>query len=139
MLLALREIVERQPSLPLQIGVNAGHVFAGDIGTTFRRNYTVMGDAVNLAARVMAQAPQPGQLLATASVLDSSRTLFETDALEPFFVKGKRRPVTAFSVGPGAGRARRGRRRGAAARRARRRARARRPGHRRADLRARAA
>ncbi len=51
MLLALREIVERQPSLPLQIGVNAGPVFAGDIGTTFRRNYTVMGDAVNLAAR----------------------------------------------------------------------------------------
>ena len=102
MLLALREIVERQPALALQIGVNAGHVFAGDIGTTFRRNYTVMGDAVNLAARVMARA-QPGQLLATASVLDSSRTLFETDALEPFFVKGKRRPVTAFSVGPARG------------------------------------
>ena len=56
MLLALREIVEQSPPLPLHIGVNAGAVFAGDIGTTYRRYYTVMGDAVNLAARVMARA-----------------------------------------------------------------------------------
>ncbi len=56
MLLALRAIIEREPPLPLHIGVNAGAVFAGDIGAKYRRYYTVMGDAVNLAARVMARA-----------------------------------------------------------------------------------
>lgn len=98
MLLALREIVDRRPSLPVRIGVNAGPVFAGEIGTTFRRTYTVMGDAVNLAARVMARA-EPGRILATTPVLDASRTLFVTRPLEPFAVKGKRRPVEAAEVG----------------------------------------
>ena len=40
-----------------------------------------------------------GQILATEPVLRGSRTLFATDRLEPFLVKGKRQPVTAFSVG----------------------------------------
>ena len=37
--------------LPVRIGVHRGAVFAGDIGPLYRRTYTVMGDAVNLAAR----------------------------------------------------------------------------------------
>ena len=102
MLLAVREVMERAPTIPVRIGVNSGEVFAGEIGTIHRRNYTVMGDAVNLAARVMAKA-RPGQILATRAVLDPSRTLFRTEALEPFMVKGKSRPVTAFSVGPARG------------------------------------
>ena len=40
----------------IRIGVNKGPVFVGDIGPRFRRTFTVMGDAVNLAARVMAKA-----------------------------------------------------------------------------------
>ncbi|GIU85656.1 MAG: hypothetical protein KatS3mg009_0171 [Acidimicrobiia bacterium] len=56
MLLALREILDRGTPLPVRIGVNAGPVFAGVIGTRSRRTYTVMGDAVNLAARVMGRA-----------------------------------------------------------------------------------
>ena len=103
--------------MPLHIGVNAGPVFAGDIGTTYRRYYTVMGDAVNLAARVMARAAD-GEILATDAVLDASRTLFDTTALEPFLVKGKRLPVTAHSVGSGTRCAHRGRGLRAALRRA---------------------
>ena len=57
-----------------------------------------MGDAVNLAARVMAKA-EPGEILATQSVLESSGVRFETEALEPFMVKGKKHPVLAFRVG----------------------------------------
>src|SRR5205823_5707525 len=68
MLLAVRQIIEGERRIPIRIGVNSGYVFAGDIGTSYRRTYTVMGDAVNLAARVMAKA-QPGQLLATDAVL----------------------------------------------------------------------
>jgi tetratricopeptide (TPR) repeat protein len=58
-----------------------------------------MGDATNLAARLMAKAP-PGELYATAGVLGRSATTFERTELPPFAVKGKKRPVTAWSVGP---------------------------------------
>jgi class 3 adenylate cyclase/tetratricopeptide (TPR) repeat protein len=98
MLRALRTIVDRAKELKLRVGVNRGPVFSGDVGPAYRKTYTVMGDAVNLAARLMAKA-QPGQILATEGVLERSRTKFNTHALEPFMVKGKARPVTAFAVG----------------------------------------
>ena len=102
MLLALRSVMDAPLSIPIRVGVNRGPVFAGDIGPRYRRTYTVMGDAVNLAARVMAKA-EPGQLLATASVLEASLVTFEVTELEPFLVKGKRDPVRAFQVGRAAG------------------------------------
>jgi predicted ATPase/class 3 adenylate cyclase len=98
MLLALREIVGRGRVVSVRAGVNRGHVFAGDIGPHYRRTYTVMGDAVNLAARLMAKAT-PGQIVASDAVLERSRARFETTALEPFLVKGKSQPVHAQTVG----------------------------------------
>lgn len=98
MLLTVRRIMEVSRDLSLRIGVNAGHVFAGDFGPSFRRSYSVKGDAINLAARLMAKAGS-GQILATPRVLDRSRLAFETTALEPFTVKGKAKPVEAFVVG----------------------------------------
>ena len=102
MLLALREIIGRDHELPIRIGVNRGHVFSGDVGPAYRRTYTIMGDDVNLAARLMSAAP-PGEIYATPVVLDGSRTLFSTTALEPFSVKGKAEPVQAFAVGEESG------------------------------------
>jgi class 3 adenylate cyclase/tetratricopeptide (TPR) repeat protein len=99
MLLALRRIVADPQRLPLCIGVNAGHVFAGDIGPSYRRAYTVMGDAVNLAARVMGRA-EPGNIVATPDVAAASRTRFVSTPLEPFVVKGKTAPVSASVIGP---------------------------------------
>jgi class 3 adenylate cyclase/tetratricopeptide (TPR) repeat protein len=98
MLGALRRISDGERRLPVRIGVHRGPIFAGDVGPPYRRTYTVMGDTVNLAARLMARA-EPGQIVATPSVLDRSRTQFELEALPPFTVKGKRHPVHAFSVG----------------------------------------
>jgi class 3 adenylate cyclase/tetratricopeptide (TPR) repeat protein len=84
--------------LAVEAGVNRGHVFAGAVGSAQRATVTVMGDTVNLAARVMAKA-DPGCVLATPAVLDAAQTLFATQPVEPFMVKGKSRPVTAYLVG----------------------------------------
>ena len=98
MLAALRQVQAADLRIPLRIGVNTGPVFSGDIGPSYRRTYTVMGDAVNLAARVMAKA-EPGQILASQAVLDACPVTFETIELEPFLVKGKALPVYASVIG----------------------------------------
>lgn len=99
MLRALREIIEKPARIPLRVGVNTGRVFAGDFGPSYRRAYRVFGDAINTAARVMSRA-EPGEILATEIVLDRSRTVFETAAIEPFAAKGKALPIRASVVGP---------------------------------------
>jgi class 3 adenylate cyclase len=98
MLRALRRVADAKLRLPIRFGVNRGPVFAGDIGPPYRRTYTVMGDTVNLAARLMTAA-KPGAILATDGVLDASATTFDTVALEPFYVKGKAKPVQAYAIG----------------------------------------
>jgi class 3 adenylate cyclase/tetratricopeptide (TPR) repeat protein len=102
MLRAATAIVGHKYELAVRVGVNTGHVFAADIGTGFRRTFTIMGDTVNLAARLMAAASS-GQVLATSAVLDRASTLFQTESLPPFMVKGKSQPVQAYTVGPATG------------------------------------
>lgn len=98
-LLALRRVLDAQSRLQLRAGVHRGSVFAGDVGPPFRRTYTVMGDAVNVAARLMAAAPE-GEIYASGPVLERSPTSFATLALPPLTLKGKREPMLAMSVGP---------------------------------------
>lgn len=95
---ALRQIADRERALQIRIGAHRGHVFAGEIGPADRRTYTVIGDTVNLAARLMAAAPS-GRILATERVLAGSRTRFLGEPLPPMRVKGKSAPVHAFEVG----------------------------------------
>jgi class 3 adenylate cyclase/tetratricopeptide (TPR) repeat protein len=101
MLRALRSIVDEDCGLTVRAGVNRGNVFAGEIGAASRRTYAVMGDTVNLAARLAGRA-KPGQILSTGDVLERSTTVFEGDA-QPFLVKGKQRAITAYSVGGAVG------------------------------------
>lgn len=98
MLRALRSVVDASTALPVKIGVNRGHVFAGEIGAPLRSAFTVMGDTVNLSARLMSAAPV-GQIYATPDVLDRSASVFAAKALRPFSVKGKAAEVRAYAVG----------------------------------------
>jgi class 3 adenylate cyclase/tetratricopeptide (TPR) repeat protein len=98
MLLALWQIVDAELPLPVKIGVNRGPVFTGEVGPDYRRWYAVMGDTVNLAARVMGKAPV-GHIYATRNVVRQVQGRFRVVALEPFAVKGKAKPVQAWDVG----------------------------------------
>ena len=94
MLLTVRELIDAEGRIPVRIGVHRGSVFAGEIGPAYRRTFTVMGDVVNLSARLMAKA-QPGQIVVTPDVIARARATFRTEPLEPFFVKGKSKAVEA--------------------------------------------
>jgi class 3 adenylate cyclase len=97
-LTAVRSVIDSAGVLPLSAGVNCGRAFAGDFGPAYRRVYSVVGDSVNLAARLMSEA-DPGQIIATPAVLERSRTAFETNPLPRFHVKGKTKPIEASAVG----------------------------------------
>jgi len=101
LLLALRELVEAPPPLPLRLGATIGAVFAGDVGPPSRRTYTVMGDAVNLAARLHATATS-GSPIVTRELLEASRTPFEVTELPQITVRGRGEPVTPLLLGPAA-------------------------------------
>ena len=78
-------------------GVQAGRVFAGFLGSPYRRTYTLMGDPVNTAARMLGKAGDR-DIVAVSSAVDDTRAIFETELLEPFLVKGKTEPITAAKV-----------------------------------------
>jgi class 3 adenylate cyclase/tetratricopeptide (TPR) repeat protein len=94
---ALRTVLDAELDLPLRAGLNRGHVFMGDLGSGSRRTFTVMGDAVNLAARLM-QKSQTGELVASQALLDLVPSQLTTQPLEPFYVKGKTEPISAALV-----------------------------------------
>lgn len=97
MLRTLRAVVDAHAGPPIAVGVNRGPVLAGPIGSDLRTTYAVMGDTVNLAARLCARA-EKGEILATADVLQRCRARFETTPRQ-FLMKGKAKPVTGYSVG----------------------------------------
>lgn len=81
----------------VKIGISQGQIYTGAYGGTMRRTYGVMGDDVNLAARLM-QAAAPGQILVSANAHQPIASSFSWDSLPPFKVKGKAEPVKVFSL-----------------------------------------
>ncbi|HXH89087.1 MAG TPA: tetratricopeptide repeat protein [Gaiellaceae bacterium] len=101
MLRAMRAILAGYDGLTLRAGINRGPAFCGDIGSDSCRSYNVMGDTINLAARLTSRAG-PGALLTTADVLERARTRFATTT-QSLLLKGKERPITAYLVGDATG------------------------------------
>jgi len=102
MLQALKRILDADPPLPLQIGVNRGHVFAAELGAQHRSAYSAMGDTTNTAARIAGKAPL-GQIYAHPEVLDECLMLYSTTPSEPLTMKGKAAPLVVYQVGEAQG------------------------------------
>lgn len=83
--------------LAIRCGLNTGMVVAGEVGGAQKRDFTVMGDTVNLAQRMEANA-QPGGILVASETYECSRHAFEYRVLDPIKVKGKELPVAVFEV-----------------------------------------
>lgn len=79
------------------MGINTGEVVLGNIGSSMKRDYTVIGDNVNLAARLYAAA-KGGQILISQATYEEVKDLVEVAALEPIMVKGKAQPVAIYEI-----------------------------------------
>jgi adenylate cyclase len=82
--------------LHMGIGVNTGTVMAGTMGGGGRLQYTVIGDAVNVAARLQGEA-EAGEILATAATVGAAPVV-PTEAAGTRVVKGRKEPVEVHRV-----------------------------------------
>ncbi len=80
-----------------EIGISQGRMRTGAYGGNNRRTYGVLGDDVNLAARLM-QAAAPGQILVSKVARQAAGEVFNWESLPDMRVKGKAEPVTVFSL-----------------------------------------
>ena len=102
---ALREFNAqgRYPEVFFGVGVHSGPLVAGNVGTTERLEYTVLGDTVNVASRIESQTKTAATqiLLSEATVLGLDRSGFPDvnfKACPPVLMKGKSKPMVLYTV-----------------------------------------
>lgn len=93
------EEVEQHWNVPahVRVGINTGLVVVGAMGSDLRVEYTALGDAINVAAR-MEQTAERDTVRVTGHTLSLTQGLFEAEELGPIEVKGKADPVPSYRV-----------------------------------------
>ncbi len=85
------------PPIEMGIGINSGAVVAGNIGSSVRMEYTVIGDNVNVAARLQGLAGA-GEIYISEATYEQTRSRVRAVPLEPMPLKGRQGPVRIFRV-----------------------------------------
>ena len=86
-----------EPPLHVRIGVNTGEMVAADLAGSAIREFHVLGDAVNVAARLKARAPMGG-IFVGPETRDATKDRYEYRTLEPLELKGKQRRIVSYEL-----------------------------------------
>jgi len=79
------------------IGINTGEMIVGNIGSKLKQEYTAIGDAVNLSARLKDEA-KPGQILISKATFEACKDKIMARKLSPIKVKGKEKEIEVYEV-----------------------------------------
>lgn len=93
----LKPQAAEHPALTIGIGIHTGTAVAGNIGSSRRKEYSVIGDTVNVAARLQSLA-QSGEVVISGSTYEELKDLLKVEKLPPQTLKGKRGPIDVYRV-----------------------------------------
>jgi len=98
-IIPLRDKLKRQRGIDfnVRVGINTGLAIVGEVGSESAGDYTAMGDAVNVAAR-MEQTAEPGTVQVSNDTYTLVAPLFEFKPLGAISVKGKNKPIPSYQA-----------------------------------------